>query len=85
VQRQHGRGEGDGKVSVHGGDLRSAGRPGEDEPDGGARQFPVPRIRTVVVQTAPPPVPDGPQAACLVVIVQGASGRQSVDGRGDGR
>jgi hypothetical protein len=52
VQRQHGRGEGDAKMSVHGGDPPCAGCPGEDEQDGGARQYAATWIRMVVVQPA---------------------------------
>jgi hypothetical protein len=36
LQRQHSLGEGDGKTSVHGGDLLCAEWSGEDEQDSGA-------------------------------------------------
>jgi hypothetical protein len=45
VQRQHGLGEGDGKLSVHGSDLLCAGWSGEDDQDSGARQYAAAGIR----------------------------------------
>ena len=60
MQRQDGLNEGDDKLSVHGGDLLCAGWSGEDDQDGGARQYAAAWIRIAVVQPAGDNVHDPP-------------------------